>query len=56
MAQLTLKNVYKRYDDNEKRLFGKKKALNDYAVKDVSFTCPDLLHDNANITLVRTTA
>jgi multiple sugar transport system ATP-binding protein len=41
MAQLTLKNIFKRYDDSEKKLLGKKKALNDYAVKDLSFTCPD---------------
>jgi multiple sugar transport system ATP-binding protein len=36
-----LKNVYKRYEDNEKKLFGKKKAVNDFAVKDLSFECPD---------------
>ena len=39
MAQLTLRGVYKRYDD-EKRLFHKKKELN-YAVKDLSFSCND---------------
>ncbi|MDR2160025.1 MAG: ABC transporter ATP-binding protein [Treponema sp.] len=41
MARLTLKNVYKRYDDIEKKLFGKKQAQNDYAVKDLSFVCRD---------------
>ncbi|MDR0635928.1 MAG: ABC transporter ATP-binding protein [Treponema sp.] len=41
MAQLVLKNVYKRYDNTEKKLFGKKKAQNDFAVKDLSFECPD---------------
>ena len=40
MAQLTLKNVYKRYDNQEKRLFRKKK-VNDFAVKDVSYVCND---------------
>jgi multiple sugar transport system ATP-binding protein len=33
--------VYKRYDNAEKKWFGKKKALNDFAVKDFSFECPD---------------
>ena len=37
MAQLTLKNVYKRYDNTEKR----KKTLNDYAVNNLSFECED---------------
>jgi multiple sugar transport system ATP-binding protein len=41
VSQLVLKNVYKRYDNAEKKLFGKKKAQNDYAVKDLSFECPD---------------
>jgi multiple sugar transport system ATP-binding protein len=41
VAQLTLKNVYKRYDNSEKRLSGGKKAQNDYAVKDFSFVCRD---------------
>jgi multiple sugar transport system ATP-binding protein len=41
VAQLTLKNIYKRYDDNEKKLIGKKKVANDYAVKDLSFSCKD---------------
>jgi multiple sugar transport system ATP-binding protein len=36
-----LKNVYKRYDNAEKKLFGRKKAQNDFAVKDFSFECPD---------------
>ena len=40
MAQLVLKNVYKRYDNQEKKLFRKKK-VNDYAVKDVSYVCED---------------
>ncbi|MDR0909897.1 MAG: ABC transporter ATP-binding protein [Spirochaetaceae bacterium] len=40
MAVLTIKNVYKRYDDTEKKL-GKKKEKRPYAVKDLSFTCPD---------------
>ncbi len=40
MAQLTLKNVYKRYDNQEKKLFRKKK-VNDFAVKDVSYVCKD---------------
>lgn len=39
MAQLTLKNIYKRYDER-KRLFHKK-VLNDFAVKDLSFSCND---------------
>ncbi|MDR2097473.1 MAG: ABC transporter ATP-binding protein [Spirochaetaceae bacterium] len=41
MAQLTLKNIYKRYDNTEKKLFGKKKKLNNFAVNDLSFVCPD---------------
>ena len=41
MSRLILKNVYKRYDNTEKKLFGKKKAQNDFAVKDLSFECPD---------------
>lgn len=40
MARLTLKNVYKRYDESEKKLFHKKKE-NDFAVKDLSFTCKE---------------
>ncbi|MDO4272987.1 MAG: ABC transporter ATP-binding protein [Eubacteriales bacterium] len=40
MAQLVLKNIYKRYDNQEKKLFRKKK-VNDYAVKDVSYVCED---------------
>ncbi|GHV74630.1 sugar ABC transporter ATP-binding protein [Spirochaetia bacterium] len=41
MARLTLNNVYKRYDNTEKKLFGKKKAENDFAVNDLSFSCKD---------------
>jgi multiple sugar transport system ATP-binding protein len=41
LAQLTLKNIYKRYDNSEKKKFGKKKAVNDFAVKDLSFVCKD---------------
>ncbi len=41
MAQLVLKNLYKRYDNQEKSLFRKKKPPNDYAVKDLSFSCYD---------------
>lgn len=40
MAQLTLKNVYKRYDGQKKKMFQKKKE-NDFAVKDVSYQCKD---------------
>ncbi len=40
MAQLTLKNVYKRYDGQRKKMFHKKKE-NDFAVKDVSYQCRD---------------
>lgn len=40
MAQLVLKNIFKRYDNGEKKLFRRKK-VNDFAVKDVSFTCND---------------
>lgn len=40
MAQLTLNGVFKRYDNNEKKLFQKKKIM-DFAVKDLSFTCND---------------
>lgn len=40
MAQLVLKNIYKRYDDGPKRLF-RKKEENGYAVNDLSFTCWD---------------
>lgn len=40
MARLVLKNVFKRYDGNEKKLISKK-AINDYAVKDLSFACKD---------------
>ncbi|MCX7709229.1 MAG: ABC transporter ATP-binding protein [Clostridia bacterium] len=36
MAKLTLKNVFKRYDNS-----GKKKVKNDYAVKELSFECVD---------------
>ncbi|NLK37053.1 MAG: ABC transporter ATP-binding protein [Epulopiscium sp.] len=40
MAQLVLKNIYKRYDNGEKKWFQKKKE-NDFAVKNLSFTCED---------------
>lgn len=40
MAQIKLQGVYKRYDNTEKKLFGKKK-INDFAVKDLSFECAD---------------
>jgi multiple sugar transport system ATP-binding protein len=40
MAQIRLQGVYKRYDNTEKKLFGKKK-LNDFAVKNLSFECAD---------------
>ncbi|MDR1149077.1 MAG: ABC transporter ATP-binding protein [Spirochaetaceae bacterium] len=41
MSQLTLKNIYKRYDNAGKKLFGKKHVENDFAVKDLSFECPN---------------
>lgn len=41
MAQLVLKNLYKRYDNQKKSLFRKKKPPNDYAVKNLSFSCND---------------
>lgn len=41
MAQLVLENIYKRYDNQDKKLFRKKKQLNDYAVNNLSFTCND---------------
>lgn len=40
MAVLKLEHVYKRYDNAEKKLF-KKKVINDFAVKDLSFECKD---------------
>lgn len=40
MAELVLKNIYKRYDDGPKKLF-RKKAENSYAVNDLSFKCRD---------------
>ena len=40
MAQLTLRNVFKRYDNAKASLFSKK-THNDYAVNDLSFTCRD---------------
>lgn len=40
MAQLILKNVFKRYDGQKNRMFQKKKE-NDFAVKDVSYECKD---------------
>lgn len=36
MAELVLKNIYKRYDNKEK-----KKVVNGYAVEDLSFRCED---------------
>ena len=42
MAQLELKNVYKRYDTQKKGLFSKKaNKQNDFAVKGISYTCKD---------------
>ncbi|MDR0474271.1 MAG: ABC transporter ATP-binding protein, partial [Treponema sp.] len=42
MARLSLRNVYKRYDNpGIKNIFGKKVKQQDYAVKDVSFECKD---------------
>jgi multiple sugar transport system ATP-binding protein len=41
LSRLILKNVYKRYDNTEKKAFGKKKPQNDFAVKDLSFECFD---------------
>lgn len=38
MAQLTLKNIYKRYDNKEKK---KNKTKNDFAVNDLSLNCKD---------------
>jgi multiple sugar transport system ATP-binding protein len=40
MAKLVLKNVRKRYDNQEKKLFQKKK-VNDFAVKGISYECND---------------
>ncbi|MEG1513409.1 MAG: ABC transporter ATP-binding protein [Clostridia bacterium] len=40
MAQLTLKNVFKRYDNAGKSMF-KKEKVNDFAVNDLSFSCHD---------------
>lgn len=40
MAQLVLRNVFKRYDDGEKKLFRKPKK-NGFAVSNLSFTCQD---------------
>jgi len=40
MAKLVLNNVYKRYDGQKKKRF-QKKTVNDFAVKDVSYTCED---------------
>lgn len=40
MAQLILKNIFKCYDNQQKKMFAKKK-VNDFAVKDVSYTCED---------------
>jgi multiple sugar transport system ATP-binding protein len=41
VAQLVLKNVYKRYDNAEKKLFRKKGPQQPWAVNDLSFSCPD---------------
>jgi multiple sugar transport system ATP-binding protein len=41
VARLTLQNIYKRYEDNTKKIFGKPQKVNDYAVKDLSFACGD---------------
>jgi multiple sugar transport system ATP-binding protein len=41
LAHLTLQNIYKRYEDGVKNFWGKPLTLNDYAVKDLSFTCGD---------------
>lgn len=40
MARLVLKNVYKRYDSQKKKMF-QKKVVNDFSVKDVSYVCED---------------
>lgn len=40
MAKLMLKNVFKRYDNQQKKLFRKGK-VNDFAVNDVSYICED---------------
>lgn len=40
MAELILKNIYKRYDVQKNKMFQKKKQ-NDFAVKDVSYACKD---------------
>lgn len=40
MAVLKLEHVYKRYSNAEKKMF-KKKAVTDFAVKDLSFECKD---------------
>lgn len=40
MAELRLEHIYKRYDNAEKKLFGKK-VKNDFAVNDLSFHCKD---------------
>ena len=41
MALLTLKNVYKRYDNAITSFFAKKEKQNEFAVKDFSFSCKD---------------
>jgi multiple sugar transport system ATP-binding protein len=41
LARLILKNIYKRYDNGSKNIFGKPAKENDYAVKDLSFVCND---------------
>ena len=41
MARLTLQNIFKRYDNSSGGLFRKPVNQNDFAVKDLSFTCKD---------------
>jgi multiple sugar transport system ATP-binding protein len=41
LGRLTLKNVYKRYDESDKKLLRKKKTVNDFAVKNLSFVCKE---------------
>lgn len=40
MARLTLKNIYKRYENSEKKFLGKR-VEHEFAVKDISFSCKD---------------
>jgi multiple sugar transport system ATP-binding protein len=41
LARLTLQNIYKRYDSGQKNFWGKPLKVQDYAVKDLSFSCGD---------------